>query len=46
MDEHYPESHYDIDDDDVIMFDDEVPEYYQAILNYAQSNDLTLRYKL
>lgn len=42
MDEHYPESHYDIDDDDVIMFDDEVPEYYQAILNYAQSNDLTL----
>ncbi|MFT4778054.1 MAG: hypothetical protein ACI923_000576 [Flavobacteriales bacterium] len=42
MDEHYPESHYDIDDDDVIMFDDEVPAYYQDILNYAQSNDLTL----
>ncbi|MFT4778052.1 MAG: hypothetical protein ACI923_000574 [Flavobacteriales bacterium] len=42
MDDHYPESHYDINDDDVILFDDEIPEYYQSILDFARGNDLTL----
>ncbi len=42
MDEHYPESHYDIDDDDVVVFDDEVPALYQEVIDFAQNNDLTL----
>lgn len=42
LDEYYPESHFDVNDNDVVVEEDVETGYYDELIQFATNNDLTV----